>query len=80
MGTPTGRSSLLFLNRSGALFEEFCEHFGRVQLQATERKAILALRASLVPDNKLLADGSLVDLAAAVLKSPNSRLDPALSV
>lgn len=71
---------MLFLDISGALFEELCEHFGGVQLQAGQGKTFLALGASLVLDNKLLTHRSLIDLAAAVLKSPYSGLEPALSV
>lgn len=70
----------MFLDISGALFEELYKHFGGVQLQAGQGKAFLALGASLVLDNKLLTDRSLVDLAAAVLKSPYSGLEPALCV
>lgn len=71
---------MLFLDISVALFEELHEHFGGVQLQAGQGKAFLALGASLILDNKLLADRSLVDLTTAVLKSPYSGLEPALSV
>lgn len=76
--TAACHSGLLFLDVSAPLFEELDEHFGRVQLQAGQGKGLLDLRATLVPDDELLADRGLVDLAAAVLKPAQPVLGPGL--